>query len=161
MHARTVLASLVAIPLVLLVGAAPALAAGGGDPKIRVRSDVMIVENEVATLELEYRCATGTTATLAVSAWQGGTAADPVALYDTALTPPADMPELVCDGDRHPAHVTLILVGWDPDAVELPYEFFTIDRNGGTRVYVTATLTDDGTGRSDVDRDKVTPIGRD
>ena len=161
MHARTVLASLVAIPLTLLVGVAPALAAGGGDPKIRVRSDVVVVENEVATLEVQYRCATGTTATLEVSAWQGGTESDPASLYDTTLTPPVDMPDLVCDGDRHLARVTLILVGWDPDAVELPYEFFTIDRNGGTRVYVTATLTDDRTGRSDVDRDKVTPIGRD
>jgi hypothetical protein len=161
MHARNIAAPLLAIPLALLVGAGPALAAGGGDPKIRVRSDVTIVENEVATLEVEYRCATGTTATLDVSAWQGGTASDPVALYDTELTPPANVPTLVCDGDRHPAHVTLILVGWDPDAVELPYEFFTIDRNGGTRVYVTATLTDDRTGHTDVDHDKVTAVGRD
>jgi hypothetical protein len=161
MRARTLLAPLLAVPLALLVGAGPALAAGGGDPKIRVRSDVTITENEVATLEVEYRCATGTTATLEVSAWQGGTEGDPVSLYDTALTPPADMPDLVCDGDRHLAHVTLILVGWDPEVVELPYEFFTIDRNGGTRVYVTATLTDDLTGRSDVDRDKLTPVGRD
>jgi hypothetical protein len=140
---------------------AAAVAAGGGDPKVRVRSTETIVENEVATLSVEYRCATGTSAALRVTMWQGGTAASPVSLYDSAGAPPANRPVIVCDGDRHLAYVTTILVGWDPDAVELPYEFFTITRNGGDRVTVTATVTDLRTGVVDVDPDRIRPVGRD
>lgn len=161
MKHRTTLSGVAAGILVLLLAAEPALAAGGGAPKIRVRSTETIVENEVATLSVEYRCATGTTATLAVSMWQGGTAADPVSLYDMTLASASDRPTITCDGDRHTAYVTTILVGWDHDAVELPYEFFTIARNGGARVNVVATLTDDRTGVVDTDLDRVTPVGRD
>ena len=161
MRRRSVFTGVAAGILALLVLAEPALAAGGGAPKVRVRGTVTIVENEVATLEIEYRCATGTTATLGATLWQGGTAAHPVSLYDLTLVSAADRPRITCDGDRHNAHVTVILVGWDADATQLPYEFFTIARNGGTRVNVTATLTDRRTGVVDTDLDRVTPVGRD
>jgi hypothetical protein len=163
MPRRLVVTPLALLGIIALLVAAPtaAVGAGAGDPKVRVRSTETVVENEVATLSIEYRCATGSTATLRVTMWQGGTSADPVSLYDSAGASPADRPAIVCDGDRHLAYVTAILVGWDADATELPYEFFTITRNGGERVNVVATLTDLRTGVVDADPDRVRPIGRD
>ena len=134
------------------------MAAGGGNPQIRVTSDETVVENEVATLWVEYRCASGHSASLAVSLWQGGTADDPVSSYDTALTPLTNQPVLLCDGDRHAAYVTLIVTGWTTDIENVP--FLVTAANGGSRVHVTATLTDTTTGRIDLDRDRMIAVGR-
>lgn len=149
----------VALAASLALGASvPATAAGGGGPKVRVISDETIVENEIATLSVRYRCAAGHSASLFVSLWQGGTAADPVSSYNTTLTPASDQPVLICDGDRHIAPVTLIFEGWNTDLVNVP--FLVIAANGGSRVKVTATLTDTTTGRVDVDHDRMIAVGR-
>jgi hypothetical protein len=155
-----VAASAVAI-LAVSLAAGPAVAAGGGDPKIRVRSTETIQENEVATLDLEYRCATGHTASLSVSLWQGGTAEHPVSLFDTSF-PGLRPPVLICDGDRHLVHVATILVGWNDDYVSEPPNnlFLTDTAQGGGRANVTAILTDVTTGATDVDLDRVNVVSR-
>ena len=161
MHIRQYLVASAATLLVLTLGAGPAVAAGGGEPKIRVRSGETVQENEVATLDLEYRCATGHTASLFVSVWQGGTVEHPVSLFDTTF--PGLRPlVLTCDGDRHTVHVAMILVGWNDDYVsEPPHNLFLTDTaQGGGRANVTARLTDVTTGSTDVDLDRVDVVSR-
>ena len=156
---RLSLSIVAAISVVLLIaGSTPAGAAGDGNPKIHVTSDETVVENEVATLWVEYRCASGHSASLAVSLWQGGAANDPVSSYDTALTPLTDQPVLLCDGERHAAYVTLIYTGWTTDIENVPFLVTAV--NGGSRVHVAATLTDTTTGRIDLDRDRMIALGR-
>lgn len=139
---------------------APAFAAGGGAPKVRVVSDQAIQENEVATLDVRYRCATGTTATLFVSLRQGGTAQNPVSLFDTSSTRFATVPPLTCDGDKHVVHLALIAVGSTDDDEDGDYAFLTDTANGGGRAFVRATLTDASTGVPDSDVDRVDVTGR-
>jgi len=138
--------------------AAPALAAGGGAPKVRVTADQITQENAVATLDVRYRCATGTTATLFVSLWQGGTAENPVSLFDTSGS--STVRPLVCDGDKHLAYVTVIAVGATDDDEDGDYAFLTDTEFGGGRANVTATLTDTATGVSDTDVDRVDVVSR-
>jgi hypothetical protein len=163
MSARVLIAASAAtlVALAAVSAAAPASAAGGGDPKIRVRSTETVQENEVTVLDVEYRCATGHSASLSASLRQGGTAAHPRSLFDTSFAALPPLP-LTCDGDRHTAHVALILVGWNDDYTsEPPGNQFLVDTSqGGGRATATATLTDLTTGHVDVDVDRLDVVSR-
>ena len=147
MRARAPLAAALAAIALLVVTAPPAVAAGGGDPKLRIRGQISELENEFTTLFIEYRCATGHTATI------GGWIQQRDLVY-AALPPRA--PGFLCDGDRHVRYEGFRLLGYNDDD---EFEFFD-PSPGAPRAIVHLELTDGVTGAVDVDDDRVTLVPR-
>jgi len=145
---------------VAALGAAPASAAGGGDPKIKAKGEYTVYENGYTALDIQYRCATGHTAAIYADIWQGGTLQRPTALYNSE-SPDADLPELVCDGDKHDADLGLILFGYTEENPTSPYAFFGDTDDGFGRGNVTVILYDLTTGNRDTDFDVIDVISRD
>jgi hypothetical protein len=145
---------------VAALGASPASAAGGGDPKIKAKGEYTVYENGYSTLEIQYRCATGHTAALYADIWQGGTRERPVSLYNSESTD-FHAPDLICDGDKHTAGLGLILFGYTENNPTSPYEFFGDTARGFGRGNVTVILYDLTTGHRDTDFDTIDVISRD
>jgi hypothetical protein len=145
-------AAVLSVSTVTLVPALPAAGSGPGHPQVRQVADATVFEGEYTTLTVDYRCTAGHTASLYASVWQGGTEADPRTFYDTSAT---TVPALVCDGDRHTVHLGLLLVGFDPEGDAADYEYLENTIDGYGRGYVVVALTDETTGLTDLDKDKV------
>jgi hypothetical protein len=133
----------------------PVLPAAGSDPhrpQVRQVADATVFEGEYTTLTVDYRCADGHTASLYASVWQGGTESDPRTFYDTSAT---TVPAPVCDGDRHTVNLGLLLVGFDPEGDAADYDYLENTIDGYGLGHVVVALTDETTGVTDVDRDRV------
>jgi hypothetical protein len=148
---RFVAGALLACVFVAFGAALPASASGGGAPKVRVVGSAVTHENSFASVDVRYRCATGTTATMYVSVRQGS-AADPSAFFDTASYYSAT--PLVCDGDKHVSWFGMVALGGSETDPGL-YGYLQDTSVSGLRGVVTAVITDTTTGRTDTDVDRV------
>jgi hypothetical protein len=160
MLGRKFLAAAIAALALVAFSAAPASAAGGGDPKVKSKGEYSVYENGYTTLDFQYRCATGHTASIYAEIWQGGTRENPVSIHTSDSTD-FHPPTLICDGDKHTGGLGLILVGYTELNPYSPYEYLGDTDDGYGRGNVKIVLTDITAGTSDTDYDTIDVISRD
>lgn len=147
---RIVVGALLTTFVFTVCAASPATAAGGGAPKVRVVGTPVTQENSFAVVDVRYRCASRTTATMYVSVRQGSVS-DPSAFFDTSDSPPV---QLMCDGDKHFTAVGVYALGSTESDSGL-YGYLQDTAGTGLRAMVTAVVTDATTGKTDTDVDRV------
>jgi hypothetical protein len=159
MPMRASSAAAIAALALVAISASPASAAVA--PNIKSKGQYTVYESAYTSLNFQYRCAAGSVARIDAEIRQGGTAENPVSLYTTELSPPADLPAPLCDNNKHTGHLGAYLAGWTEENPTSDYTYFGDTSAGYGRGTVIITLTDLTTGATDTDHDVIGVTSRD